>query len=131
MRNNLEDWLHKQIILTWPDKPLWDNHRCHWAVKAQAKAKARRLARMFARSAGLTRGSGYTKLHFIFCPPDNRKRDLHNMPATQKASIDGIADLLGVDDGALRVTWHDIWGDVVKNGQVIVIASKPEAKNGD
>ena len=38
------------------------------------------------------------RLTFEFHPPPRSRPDCQNLPATQKAAIDGIADALGMDD---------------------------------
>lgn len=97
------------ILLPWPANPLWQNFRGHWAVKSKAVAQARKDAYSLSLEAGAKKmptGEGWSHtLIFDFCPPDRRRRDLQNMPGTQKAAIDGIADALGVDDATFKVVW--------------------------
>lgn len=113
------------ILLPWPPKPLWQNRRCHWAQKARTVAQARKDAFYASLEAGLKRmptGEGWTHhLSFDFCPPDRRKRDLQNMPATQKAAIDGIADALKVDDATFKVRWPEEFGTVADNGGSVLV----------
>ena len=123
------------VLLPWPSKPLWQNSRCHWATKAKAVKQARKdafNASFYARLARLPTGEGWTHhLSFDFCPPDRRKRDLQNMPATQKAAIDGIADALKVDDATFKVKWPEEFGTVADNGGsvlVVVRAIQTEAR---
>jgi crossover junction endodeoxyribonuclease RusA len=113
------------ILLSWPSKPLWQNSRCHWAAKAKAVAQARKDAFHTALEAGIgmmPTGEGWQHyLSFDFCPPDRRKRDLQNMPATQKAYIDGIADALKVDDATFKVKWPEEFGTVSDNGGSVLV----------
>ena len=113
------------IRMSWPSRPLWQNRRSHWAVRADAVAAYRKEAWARAMEQGVKRiGTTTPRLVFKFCPPDRRKRDLHNMPATQKAAIDGIADALGCDDDSgFRCIWPDAWGDVVRGGCVMIEVS--------
>lgn len=123
------------ILLSWPAKPLWQNRRFHWAQKAKAVAQARKDAFRTALEAGIglmPTGEGWTHhLSFDFSPPDRRKRDLQNMPATQKAAIDGIADALNVDDATFKIKWPEEFGTVSDNGGsvlVVVRAIQTEAR---
>ena len=54
-----------------------------------------------------------------FVSPDRRARDADNMVASVKAGLDGLADVLGVDDSRWSLfILHD--GAVVKGGAVRV-----------
>lgn len=115
-----------KITLPWPEPALWENRNAHWWVKADAKKKARSIACMLTKSA--VRGwlsdvdaTGFD-LKFAFHLPKRggRRPDLQNMPATQKAAIDGIADALNVDDGVFRVDYPTEWSEPVKGGRVTV-----------
>lgn len=109
------------LRLAWPSSALWQNRRHHWRQQRLEARLAREAAWAEALIAGalqMPKTPQYT-LCFSFYPPDRRKRDLHNMPATQKAAIDGIQDALGVDDSAFRVIWPTEWGAVCKGGSVL------------
>ena len=88
-----------RIILPWPTKDLSPNARGHWAVKARAKKAYRALCAWQAKSQGMTR-SDAKRLHLkiTFVPPNRRARDLDNMLASLKSGLDGLCDVLGVDD---------------------------------
>jgi crossover junction endodeoxyribonuclease RusA len=89
---------------------------------------ARREAHALALEAGVRDLSTQRPLlRFHFHPPDNRKRDLSNMPATQKAAIDGIADAMGVDDAGFLCAWPMTWAEPVEGGAVVIQVSDPEA----
>jgi crossover junction endodeoxyribonuclease RusA len=123
------------ILLAWPSKPLWQNYRCHSLQKANVVAHARRDAFYTALEAGLRRmprGEGWTHhLSFDFSPPNRIKRDLQNMPATQKAAIDGIADALKVDDATFKVKWPEEFGTVSDSGgSVLVVVRAVPAEKG-
>jgi hypothetical protein len=49
------------------------------------------------------------------------------MPATQKATIDGIADALGIDDSALQIEWPMEWGTVADDGGSVTVLIRPVA----
>jgi crossover junction endodeoxyribonuclease RusA len=120
------------ISLPWPAPALWQNRRVHWAQRAEATRSARRWA---WNTCQITDGfhtlknaeCGTYRLSFRFYPPDRRKRDLQNMPATQKATIDGIADSLGIDDSALQIEWPMEWGAVADDGGSVTVLIRPVA----
>lgn len=57
-------------------------------------------------------------LRITFNPPDRRKRDLDNLLASIKSHLDGVADVIGVDDSKWGLTL--VRGEVVKGGAVKV-----------
>lgn len=116
-----------KIVLPWPDKRLSPNARQHWATLAKAKAKAREDAHYAALEAGGSAigdvraslaGEGKIAVTVTFYPPDKRRRDDDNMVASFKASRDGIADALQVDDRRFRP--HYYFEDAAKPGRVEV-----------
>lgn len=117
-----------KIILPWPDRKLSPNARCHWAVKAGAKKKARRDA-AYATYEAMPHGvrevrTAYAGAHEIpvkvlFYPPDARHRDDDNMVSSFKAARDGIADALAVNDHRFRA--HYFFNDPCKPGRIEVI----------
>lgn len=113
------------VRLPWPEPALWQNRRVHWRVRAKAVKSARLGAWAIACDQGLfTSGIKSARLVFSFYPPDRRKRDLQNMPATMKAAIDGIADALGVDDHGFKVAWPEAFGEPTPGGLVVVKISE-------
>ena len=109
------------IRMTWPQTALWQNSRVHWTKRRAAVKAYRYEAFALAKQQTVSRLKTETpRLLLTFHPPDRRKRDLHNMPATQKAAIDGIADAMGCDDEGFRVSWPETWGEVVKGGCVLI-----------
>lgn len=88
------------FMMPWPVmRELSPNWRGHWSAKARAKKKLREAWAMKAREQGgyrLLANSLNVKLEFV--PPDRRHRDLDNLLASVKAGIDGLSDVLGVDD---------------------------------
>lgn len=90
----------KELILPWPSlKPLSPNWRGHWGAKAAAKKQFRLAWSLAAVQQGAARIDA-DRLHvqIEFVPPDRRARDLDNMLASCKSGVDGLADVLGVDD---------------------------------
>lgn len=87
------------MTLPWPSRALHPNARVHWSKRAKAARKAREAAAWSAVAAGAEPMSATSlNVTVVFFPPDNRARDVDGMLSACKPSIDGIADLLGVDD---------------------------------
>lgn len=87
------------VELPWPDRALHPNSRPHWAAKAKAAAKARYEAAWWARAAGVRKiDAEALSVTAIFYPPDKRRRDADGLLASIKSALDGIADVIGVDD---------------------------------
>ncbi len=111
------------IRLPWPPKELTPNFKRskHWS-RYQPQIKAYRT---LARDKGLEHGLHKDKdpkavLTFEFYPPCYRHRDLHNMPETMKAGIDGLADSMGTDDHQFKVIWPEEFKEKIKGGGVLV-----------
>ena len=106
-----------QIELPWPPKELSPNARIHWAKLAKAKKAYRHACAVSARSQGLTRiDAGKLHLSLTFFAPTRRAYDLDNALARMKAGLDGLADVLGVDDKhwTLTISKADAIGGMVK-----------------
>ena len=104
-----------KFALPWPDKRLSPNARTHWGTRSTVAKKARQWANdaaMAACKAGLrdVRIAYHDKtgirLSVVAYPPDNRRRDWDNIIASLKASFDGIADALAVDDSKFELTFR-------------------------
>jgi crossover junction endodeoxyribonuclease RusA len=54
------------------------------------------------------------------CPPNNNRRDVQNTIAALKAAVDGVADVLGVDDSRWRIVWPVAFSGPVRGGCVLV-----------
>lgn len=109
------------ISISWPAPALWQNRRVHWSKRAASASLYRAEARVTTQCQlgfDYVRTSDSPRLTFRFHPPDKRRRDLQNMPATAKSAIDGIADALGCDDQHFRCVWPETWGEVIKGGKV-------------
>ena len=109
------------LRLAWPTKPLWANSRVHWAKRSKAVAAYRREAYCLAlEQPAVKLKLSRPLLTFTFHPPDNRRRDIHNMPHTMKATIDGIADAMGVDDQHFLCRWPGVFAKPVTDGCVLI-----------
>ena len=116
------------VNLPWPDKKLSPNARVHHFVLARAKSKAKSAANILAflayREIGRPHIIGPLDVSITFHPPDNRRRDIDNMLASNKAALDGVSAAIGVDDSRWGLSLSR--GDVVKGGRVVV-QIKPRA----
>jgi crossover junction endodeoxyribonuclease RusA len=108
-----------EITFPWPDKALSSNARGHWRKKAAA-VKAQRDAAFWLAKEAKVKPNPAAILLIEYCPPDLRRRDLHNMPASVKGLIDGIAEAMGCDDNGFCVYFPPMFGDVVKGGAIKV-----------
>lgn len=112
-----------ELVLPWPHKDLSPNARPNWRAKAKAAKNARQTAVVAAYEAGwkgrkLPAGR---LILWIDCyqAPGKKLPDDDNMVGRCKPYRDGIAQLLGIDDGRFtsRPRVHD---ERRKGGQVVV-----------
>lgn len=87
------------INLPWPPTGLSPNSRNHWAKTAKLKKQYREACFWQAMEQG-ARPIHAASLHLTltFYPPTRRSYDLDNALARIKAGLDGLADVLKVDD---------------------------------
>lgn len=113
------------IKLPWVDSRLMPNRKNgrHWGGSQDAKVRARQDGHM-STLAALGRNkmllSKTVGVRITYAAPDNRHRDLDNLLAASKASLDGIAKALGVDDKCFRPITLDAAVDTQKQGFVLV-----------
>ena len=116
-----------ELTLPWPDRCLSPNSRKHWRAKAayqkQAHLTGYTLMRQWLENTRVFMDAT-VPVTLIFCPPDNRGRDLDNLVASCKHALDGIADALDYDDRKFRPITAD-WGAVCKPGKVVVTIGRP------
>ncbi len=94
--------------LPWFPKALSTNGaHGHWAPRARATKAYRNACAWQAKAQGWGRveWSGVA-LHLEFIAPDKRRRDGANCLSSAKALIDGLADVLEVDDSRFRVSFE-------------------------
>ena len=115
----------KTFTLPWPPTGLSPNARSHWRTTAKLKKQYRAACAWTAKEQGGTRIEA-TNLHLsiTFVPPNRRARDLDNLLASMKSGLDGLADVLGVDDSnwTLTIAKTDGVGGMVK---VVVSEVRP------
>lgn len=105
------------VDLPWPDRRLHPNARPHYLAKASAAKKARADAALCAKAAGMSHiNASALVVTVIFSPPDSRGRDLDGMLSNIKPHLDGIADVIGIDDRHWRLALER--AEPVKNGNV-------------
>lgn len=96
------------LTLPWPPRLLSPNARpAHWSALARAKKLYRAACATQARMQGAAALAGPPEslaVHLRFVPPDRRRRDIDNLIASAKAGLDGLADVLQVDDSRWRLT---------------------------
>jgi crossover junction endodeoxyribonuclease RusA len=93
------------LSLPWPTRDLNPNARVHWARLATAKRAYRDACAWSARTQGVRPiTSDRLDVGLTFVPPDRRRRDRDNMLSALKSGLDGLADVLGVDDSKWRLT---------------------------
>lgn len=87
------------FTLPWPPTGLSPNSRLHWAKTAKLKKQYREACAWTATSQGakpMTAKALHLTLTFV--PPTRRGYDLDNALARIKSGLDGLADVLRVDD---------------------------------
>lgn len=106
-----------KVILPWPPATLSPNARQHWSALARAKKAYRQACADQALVQGIRRIDP-AKLHvsLVFVPPNRRAHDLDNLLARMKSGLDGLADVLGVDDKhwSLSISKVDEIGGMVR-----------------
>ncbi len=95
------------ITLPWPPKGLSPNARHHWATTAKLKKQYRKACALTAMEQGARRLlANRLQVHLHFVPPNRRARDWDNLIASMKAGLDGLADVLQVDDSRWRLSFE-------------------------
>lgn len=96
-----------ELQLSFPAPELMQNRRegRHWSYAHEAKVAQRQEAYLLARqsitqSGFEARPDARHRVEMVFCPPDNRRRDVSNLHAAMKAALDGIAEAMEIDDSA-------------------------------
>lgn len=98
--------MKQTITLPWPPKELSPNARVHWAVLSKAKNKYRALCAWHAKQQGMKPVGEVGALHLTltFHAPTKRAYDLDNALARMKSGLDGLSDVLWVDDSKWSLT---------------------------
>ena len=87
------------LTLPWPPSELSPNARQHWAQLAKAKQKYRNECYLHAIAQNAKKiTADRLEIGLEFVPPNRRKFDIDNLLGRMKSGLDGLADVLGVDD---------------------------------
>ncbi|WHZ35737.1 hypothetical protein [Sagittula sp. MA-2] len=119
----------KEITLPWPNWVLHSNSRAHWAKVHTEKACARQMAHMACLEAPRIERIPNATIFIEYYPPTKRG-DIHNVPSSLKAYIDGIADAMGCDDKGFTVDYPRVWAGSGKPGKVVFRIARPADPRG-
>lgn len=91
-----------EILLPWPPRELHPNGRAHWGAKARYAKKQRAEAILLAKQAGYDKvdwpKEGRLCVWITGYARDRRRRDADGLLSSVKWALDGIADVMDVDD---------------------------------
>lgn len=108
-----------RVELPWPPRVLHPNARPHWAQKARAAKKYRQDCAWAAALSGMKRvEADALTVAITFCPPNRRRRDMDGMLTCIKNGLDGVADIVGVDDSRWSLTL--MRGEPARGGLVVL-----------
>lgn len=105
------------VIFPWPPKELSPNARLHWRVLALAKKAYRAECARQALVQGLQPiKAERVHVSLLFVPPNRRAFDLDGLLSRMKSGLDGLADVLQVDDSqwSLSIAKTDEIGGMVR-----------------
>lgn len=106
--------------MPWPPRGLSPNDRRHRLAVAGKRRQYRADCAWSTIAAGVRRvDAPALEVRITFHPPDARARDLDNMLASIKSGLDGVADVIGVDDS--RWTLVLVAGSPVRHGRVDLV----------
>ena len=106
------------INLPFPSTKLSPNVQLHWSKVATAKKSYRHECATECGAQGVKRMNGPIHAKITFHPPSKRRMDLDNLLSRIKAGIDGIVDVIKVDDSEWSITITK--AEPVKGGKVVV-----------
>ncbi len=94
-----------EVTLPWFPSDVKPNSRVHWAKLAKAKSFYRHACAVTAKTQGLKKIEAEAlHLYITFYPPSRRRYDLDNCLAAMKSGLDGLCDVVGVDDSTWSLT---------------------------
>ena len=106
-----------EVTLPWMARELHPNWRGHWSVKASAARSARKWANWATKAAGLSKlDLASLKVTVVYHAPDKRRRDADGVLSSCKAYLDGISDVIGIDDSEWEIAIRK--AEPVKHGAV-------------
>jgi crossover junction endodeoxyribonuclease RusA len=113
-----------ELSLPWPDRKLQSNAS---GRNVQQKARLTKVARKLAWAKGLE-AKLKTKPDatiFIEYYPKAYRGDIHNVPSSLKAYIDGIADAMKCDDKRFVVHYPTHWAGKHPEGRIVFRIEQP------
>jgi len=116
-----------QIAIDWPDAKLNPNRSRgrFWGATHAAKKAAVDAAYLLARAhVGALPPSGPLAAVITLEPPDGRRRDVDNVLAALKPTLDGLARAVGYDDSRVQ-DWHIRWSEPCRPAGRVTIAVHP------
>lgn len=108
-----------RIEFKWPDKRNTPHAKGHWRTRAKG-TKVDRYAAFVVAKAAKVRRDPFARIKVSYAPPNDIRRDPHNMPSRCKAIIDGIASAMGCDDRNFWIEYAPDFLPKEKGGKVIV-----------
>lgn len=102
-----------------PNRKNGRSHHASNAAKIKAREDAYWLTKADPAHIQFNDSEAAIPVSIVYCPPDRRRRDLDNLLAASKASIDGIANAMCIDDTRFRPILIDV-GTIGKPGSMIV-----------
>ena len=112
------------LTLPWPPRELSPNARVDRRAVSGIRKSYRHACGWAATAAGhRALAAGPLHIDLTFQPPDRRPRDLDNMLSALKSGLDGLADVIRVDDSWWSITIRK--GEPVPGGAVKVTIGPP------
>lgn len=106
------------VVLPWMPSALRPHATKSPWPRIHATKQYRRDCGQHAQAQGIRRIDASAIDAVVTFSPPHKRGDKQNDEAAFKAGIDGLADVVGVDDKHWNITWRH--GDVVKGGKVCV-----------
>lgn len=99
-----------ELVLPYTRPPLSLNQRIHWTKQRITITQIKSDASWLALQAKLPKAVPFTDIELVYYPPDNRRRDDHNITPTLKAAVDGLVryGLVADDDSQHVRSWCTI-----------------------
>lgn len=114
-----------RLELPWPDKRNTPHAKGSYWTRAKGTAVDKRAAFILAIKAGVKRNP-LARIQVSYAPPNDARRDAHNMPGRCKAFIDGIALAMRCDDRGFWIEYAPDFLPKTPGGKVIVEIEEDE-----
>ena len=112
-----------RIELPFPPSDLTPHAKGHWKPKAAATKRYRHLCAKEAMAQGLRGMSAERVRARITIHRPNLRRDYQNCISCFKAGVDGIADVIGIDDRYWQIELVE--GDLCRPLGLVVVEIEP------